>query len=463
MIEDNMGVIDGIHNGYITGWVSAEGEIMVQHEDQVLDTIAPDTPRFDVVAAGLSIDLNIGIRYPLNWEKLQYESLRFLYKKEHDWVEMQNSPISLEEVRENASRLNNFFTGPYIQLREIIRTGNDLTFIGIFIADFNEYTGDLTLKINGKDFDEIEWENPPEPTPYYFWYLPTQKTAFKAILRNAFINEKNSFRIQAFSSITGEPENSFRFIEVPNKALPKNLPDYYQQKRVAGWADNFKFWSTGFTHMRVIQELVNKYKPSIEWSSVNLLDFGCGCGRITRHFLEANQTLNRVVGVDIDKANIEWCKQNLAGGEFYATELEPPLPFTDETFDVITCNSVFTHLDEDKQVMWLKELSRILKPDGLAIVTINQGNAAAHGRWSNELLDEWTQTGIIVGTNNDLKGVISDDTYYQDVFLTTEYINTHWIPLMDIIGTHEMTFGYQNAVILKKKFLNDVKVSHVEK
>ena len=48
----------------------------------------------------------------------------------------------------------------------------------------------------------------------------------------------------------------------------------------------------------------------------------------------------------------------------------PFLPIEDRTFDLISAMSVFTHIDET-ETSWLLELWRILKPGGIAVVTIH--------------------------------------------------------------------------------------------
>ncbi|MBT8221184.1 MAG: methyltransferase domain-containing protein [Bacteroidia bacterium] len=54
------------------------------------------------------------------------------------------------------------------------------------------------------------------------------------------------------------------------------------------------------------------------------------------------------------------------------------LPFDDDTFDVVLCNHVLEHIEDDQQAM--KELFRVLKPGGWAMlqVPINYQNATTY-------------------------------------------------------------------------------------
>ena len=99
----------------------------------------------------------------------------------------------------------------------------------------------------------------------------------------------------------------------------------------------------------------------------SLLDFGCGCGRIIRHFHSLKKT--KVYGTDYNRKLIEWCRQNLTFAEFEMNQLQPPLIYRAAQFDLIYAYSVFTHLPEPLQMSWLAELWRVLKPNGHLIMT----------------------------------------------------------------------------------------------
>lgn len=116
-------------------------------------------------------------------------------------------------------------------------------------------------------------------------------------------------------------------------------------------------------------------KHNVEIDSLKaILDFGCGCGRVIRHFHSLKNT--KVYGVDYDQRLIEWCKTNLTFAEFSVNKDRPPLVYSDAMFDCIYAFSVFTHFSEALQIEWIKELSRVLKPGGYLLFT-TQGEAYA--------------------------------------------------------------------------------------
>jgi SAM-dependent methyltransferase len=102
-------------------------------------------------------------------------------------------------------------------------------------------------------------------------------------------------------------------------------------------------------------------------SSKNILDFGCGCGRVIRHIHA--MTGARCHGSDYNPVLVDWCKDNLPFAQFDVNGASPPLPHADGQFDVIYALSVFTHFPEELQAAWMSELCRVLKPGGHLLMT----------------------------------------------------------------------------------------------
>ena len=104
----------------------------------------------------------------------------------------------------------------------------------------------------------------------------------------------------------------------------------------------------------------------------SLLDFGCGCGRLLSAMRRSPLLSDcRLVGSDVDPEAIEWLRAAYPDLELAVNSFSPPLPFEDDRFDAIVSYSVFTHLDEQGQFAWLRELRRVLSPGGVALITIH--------------------------------------------------------------------------------------------
>ncbi len=174
-----------------------------------------------------------------------------------------------------------------------------------------------------------------------------------------------------------------------------------------------------------------------------VLDFGCGCGRTVRWLLRGGVKLH---GVDVDRAAVEWCRSHLEGAQFAATSPEPPLPYPDAHFNAIYCLSVFTHLGEPMQDQWLAELSRVLKPGAVLLLSVH-GEAAAKG------LDPTgratlASVGFLHRRTRKLKGMVPD--WYQTTWHSREYILnrvSRWFegPRYDVVPD-----GLQDFVVARK-------------
>ena len=95
------------------------------------------------------------------------------------------------------------------------------------------------------------------------------------------------------------------------------------------------------------------------------LDLGCGCNIFPDYMSDHERTLieksNLLVGLDYDHPSLKRnnvLQNKLRGDITY-------LPFSDNSFDLITANMVFEHLE--KPEAQLREISRILFPDGILV------------------------------------------------------------------------------------------------
>jgi SAM-dependent methyltransferase len=93
-----------------------------------------------------------------------------------------------------------------------------------------------------------------------------------------------------------------------------------------------------------------------------ILDFGCGCGRVMRHWESLRGPA--LHGTDYNPALVAWCAKNLPFARFRVNGLVGGVDYEDGTFDLVYALSVFTHLAGPSQEMWIGELARVLRPGG---------------------------------------------------------------------------------------------------
>jgi SAM-dependent methyltransferase len=97
-----------------------------------------------------------------------------------------------------------------------------------------------------------------------------------------------------------------------------------------------------------------------------LLDLGCADGAVTARVAERVR-VERVVGVELIDHLADAARAR--GMEVVGADLNARLPFPDASFDVIHSNQVIEHLADTDN--FLREIRRLLKPDGYAVVSTN--------------------------------------------------------------------------------------------
>ncbi|HEY8581937.1 MAG TPA: methyltransferase domain-containing protein [Capillimicrobium sp.] len=118
--------------------------------------------------------------------------------------------------------------------------------------------------------------------------------------------------------------------------------------------------------------------------SSDVLDAGCGIGRIARPLAGFLGEHGSYAGFDVDREAIAWCRArypqrfrfdvadlrnaryNPAGAQEAASFR---FPYGDGSFDVVVMTSVLTHLLEPEAANYLAEARRVLRPGGRLLAT----------------------------------------------------------------------------------------------
>ena len=146
----------------------------------------------------------------------------------------------------------------------------------------------------------------------------------------------------------------------PSISLPSDYDLYetYQLKYQ-------QFIEDGALAAREIREWTKDYLPE---PMPVVLDWGCGAGRIIRH-LPLVYPSAVFYGCDSNEERIQWNKTHIPGISFTTVNSFIPTPYSNSIFDLVYGMSVLTHIDTDQQVDWIYELARILKKDGVLLLS----------------------------------------------------------------------------------------------
>ena len=177
------------------------------------------------------------------------------------------------------------------------------------------------------------------------------------------------------------------------RAAPDGLPIPPSRLiyRVAGTTDVDWFLESGRVGAETIADSLARNGVPLA-ALPALLDFGCGCGRVTRYWHTLERTL--VCGTDYKGDAVKWCRRNLPFARFEQNALVPPLPYPERQFDFAYALSVFTHLPQPLQVAWMAELGRVLKPRGYLLATTH--GEAYLGRLTGEERARFARGELVV-------------------------------------------------------------------
>lgn len=231
--------------------------------------------------------------------------------------------------------------------------------------------------------------------------------------------------------------------EVTRLAGGLPVPSYELVQLVTPSFDVAQFLRTGAEVVHFLSGILerNGVKPQ---SLRSVFDFGCGCGRVLRHFPALGIGGLKLYGADYNPTLIEWCKQNLPIGEFQVNNLEPPLNYPDQAFDFVYAISVFTHFTEPLQFAWLDEMARIVKPGGHLLMTVHGG---AYLVDLNEEQRQQFQSGQLVVKYGDRVGENACGAYHP-----VQYVREKFCYAFDILEIVEQEHPrWQDAYLFRRK------------
>jgi SAM-dependent methyltransferase len=247
--------------------------------------------------------------------------------------------------------------------------------------------------------------------------------------------------------------------------LAPEVPPHALRSIVAAPSESVFLWS-GLKDAQMLATYLDRHVPDRRGRTVEVLDFGCGCGRTTR-FLQ-DLPLTRVHGTDINQALVGWCQFHLPAVSTTLNGTEPSLAFGDRAFDFIYSLSIFTHLPEKVMQGWLVELARITADGGIVLLTTHGypaidtiSNSPQHqqifqlsGDGAAKLRSDFDRDGFVYHRYTpDVIDQANAGDDYGNSFTHEDYIRRHWHG--DLFEVVEFVpggmRGWQDLTILRRR------------
>ena len=207
------------------------------------------------------------------------------------------------------------------------------------------------------------------------------------------------------------------------------------------------YLALGRTAVEDLERVLQPRRLSLR-SFQSILDFGSGCARVLRPLRAHIGPGAEIHGTDIDAEAVQWCREHYASlATFETNGALPPLRYGDDSFDLVYCVSVFTHLPEELQFRWLEELNRVVTPDGYLILTTH--GEGVYDRLPPGHLEELQASGFIHFDNGKTEGL---PDFYLTTFHTPEYVRERWSPYLEVVHIEIGGLrGRQDVVLCRKR------------
>jgi SAM-dependent methyltransferase len=164
--------------------------------------------------------------------------------------------------------------------------------------------------------------------------------------------------------------------------------------------------------------------------SDDVLDMGCGVGRMAVPLAGYLNRSGTYAGFDIAPVAIKWCRQNVSRlhrnfdfqvADLYNKRYNPEgktksvdfrFPYGDDSFDFALATSLFTHLLPEDMEHYLAEASRVVRPGGTLFLTfylLNEEILARKDSWARALSFDHVREGCRTNSDEIPEAVVAYD------------------------------------------------------
>jgi 2-polyprenyl-3-methyl-5-hydroxy-6-metoxy-1,4-benzoquinol methylase len=163
------------------------------------------------------------------------------------------------------------------------------------------------------------------------------------------------------------------------------------------------------------QRLYKAYVVALDFIQGDVLEVGCGEGRGVSILINK---ANSFTAVDKIEPVIDELQKKFPSGRFISMNIPPLSELKDNRYDVVVSFQVIEHINDDE--LFLRELHRVLKPGGTALLTTpNRKMSLSRNPWHirEYLPAELTLLAKKIFNKVEMKGITGNEkvmTYYEE-------------------------------------------------
>ncbi len=160
----------------------------------------------------------------------------------------------------------------------------------------------------------------------------------------------------------------------------------------------------GLLGMCIGEKMVKQHRPETFWTlqlldmkpDETVLELGCGAGYAMKLLLEQS-AVSLIVGLDISKSVLRTAairnRKEIRRGKLQLVKNNiGHMTFQDMSFNkVFSIHSVYFWENMQKNIM---EIHRVLKPEGMVILTLSDGKNGVTWEWTNDLITQQVIPGM---------------------------------------------------------------------
>lgn len=241
-----------------------------------------------------------------------------------------------------------------------------------------------------------------------------------------------------------------KFVE--NKDAKGMLPGFLPEKI------KFLIWKFFVNYSLILyyQKFFVRYLSILkkEKERLKILDLACGGGN---SFLKE---FGEVHGVDISRKSIEVAKNNY--DICYVADIYN-LPFADKSFDVVTSFELVEHIPHDKFGIFLQEINRVLKDDGISLHYYVVDSQCLLGRFIKRYPDLFKKYFVEKDGHYGLRKACESKMLFGSVFNVVEFktIFSRLLMPLGMVNYFRNEYKEKNFLIKTSVYLSEFIISNI--